>query len=259
MNCNRVIQLILISFFIVISGCFDSSLTVQLRYDQVVGLKKGDNVYFNKNKVGLVDNIIYTADGDYLVEISIEKEFNNAATKDSSFYIEDDPTELNSKAVAIYQERAGGEVLQKDVVVEGSVRVGVIEELIRQFEANADLAEGEITSFVQQLKESLEAASRKLDYELETALIDLFIQLDKYEEKIKKVPDSEEVKQLEQSLQQLAEEFLNAQQDVRDYMQNVILPKLQKEFDQLKERLEKEGREEEIEGIEQQMKEMTIV
>jgi RNA processing factor Prp31 len=89
------------------------------------------------------------------------------------------------------------------------------------------------------------------------ALADLSRRLHAFSEEVKKAPDREEVKQLERSIKQLADEFSRAQQNVRDHIRDQLIPQLHKELDQLREQLHKEGRDGEIEEIDKQVKAMS--
>ena len=76
---------------LLLGGCFQRSLTFQVRFPDVAGLKIEDPVYFEKNDIGKVNNITYTTQGDYLVTIVLIPGFKNAATEDSRFFVGNDP------------------------------------------------------------------------------------------------------------------------------------------------------------------------
>lgn len=256
----QIVRIIMLLTLLLLWGCLESALTFQVRYAEVSGLKQNDPVYFEQNQVGNVQKVSYTKQGDYLVDLSIAPEFKNAATVDSKFFIGNDQmTKQQSKAVFIEQERPGGALLEKGAIVQGAVKGGFLAEMMSGFRRNADAAGDEMNQAMQQLKESLNEASQQLDAELEGTLDDLSRQFHAFGEEMKKVPDSEEVKQLEDSIKQFADEFNRAQKDVRDHIQNEVLPQLRKELDQLRERLHEQGREEEIEEIDKQVEQMTMV
>lgn len=249
-------HILTIAAALLLAGCFDSSLTFQLRYNQLSGLKQGNPVYFENNKIGQVEKISYTEKGDYLVDVQIATEFKNSTTEDSKFFIGPNPVEQQSMAVIIEQEKPGGAILKKGSIVEGSVKPGLLEGIVRSITKQSGVTEDEMRDTMQQLKESLNAISQQLDAELERTLEDLSARFQSFSEELQNVPDSEEVKKLEESIKQFRDEFNKAQKDVRDQIQNEILPQLQKEMDALRERLRRDGREDEIEVIDRQLVEM---
>lgn len=244
---------------LLLSGCLDGSLTFQLRYDQILGLKKSDLVYFENNNVGVVEKISYTDQGDYLVDVNIQKEFKNAATRDSKFFIGYSPENNGDRAVIIVKEETGGIVLESGDIVQGSKKPDLLEMILSSVSQNTGITEDEMREALQQWKESLSDASSQIDSELERGIEDIARQLKKFGKKIESVPDSKEVKELEESIKQFGLEFSRAQEEIRDQIQREILPRLQQELDELRRRLQKEGREQEIEEMEKQVQEMTMV
>ncbi len=248
---------ILSSLFL--GGCFERSLTLEVRFSDLSGLKKNDAVFFEENEIGLVKNITYTNQGDYLVAIEITPGFKNAATEDSRFYIGNAPKEPSKKAVIVEQERPGGTLLKKGSIVQGSVKGGYFEEIISDLKEKAGVAENELREALDELKKFLNTKTRQFDKELEATLDDLSRQFQNFKSEISKIPDSQEVKQLEENFKQFAEEFYREKEEVRNYLQNEVIPKLRDELDRLREKLKKEGREKELEKIDRQMDEIVKV
>jgi paraquat-inducible protein B len=83
-------------------------------------------------------------------------------------------------------------------------------------------------------------------------------QFRKFFEDLSKLPESEEVKQLQKDLEELGREMEQAGKATRDKIQNDIVPMIKEELERLKKRLEKFGREEEVEPLEKQLEELTI-
>jgi hypothetical protein len=67
------------------------------------------------------------------------------------------------------------------------------------------------------------------------------------------------VKQLEESFKRFAEEFKSAQENVRNFIQNEVIPQFREELNWLREQLKKEGREKELEKIYEQINEVIMV
>lgn len=259
MNQQLIIRIIFFLMLPMLWGCSENPLVLQVRYAEVLGLTQNNPVYFEQNKIGEVQKVTYTQQGDYLVRISIAPDFKNTATEDSKFFIGNDPISQQNKAVIIMQEKPGGKVLEEGTVVLGSVETGLLEEMMSSFKRNATIAENEMRKAVQQLEQSLKGSSQKLDKDMSTLLDDLSRQFRTFNEEIKKVPDSREVKQLEESIRLFAEEFNKAQADVREHIREEVLPQLRKELDQLRGQLQKEGREKETETIDDKIEEMITI
>lgn len=259
MNHKRIVGSIIFPLLLLFWGCTESSLTLQVRYVDVLGLQQDDSVYFKQNEIGKVQKVTYTQQGDYLVAITIAPEFKNAATVDSQFFIDADPRNRQRKAITIVQERPGGKALERSVIIQGSVKAGFLDEMLSGIKRNATAAEKEMRAAMQQLDKSLKTTAQKLDSEMAAVLDDLSRQLQTFSQEVEKVPDSQEVKQLEMSIQQFADEFNKAQKNVRDTIQHEVIPQLRRELDQLREQLHQEGREKEIEVIDRNVEQMSRV
>ncbi len=259
MNHKQIIRLIIFPVLLLLWGCMESPFIFQVHYAQVLGLQQEDPVYFEQNVIGNVTKVFYTQQGDYLVEISIAPGFVNAVTVDSKFFIDNDPKDKQGKAVTIVQEKPGGKSLDRNAIVQGSVKAGFLNDIMSDFIRNATGAGYDLQEAMQQLEQSFNATSQKMGKEMTDTLDALSRQLQTFSEEMKKVPDSDEVKQLEKSIKQFADEFNKAQKSVRDHIRDEVLPQLRKELEQLREQLHQEGREEELEEIDWRVKEMSRV
>lgn len=245
--------------FLFLWGCSENPLTFQVRFPEVSGLRQDDLVYFEKNQIGQVTKVSYTNQGDYLVEMEIAPGFKNAVTEDSRFYIERFLAKELNMAVVVEQERPGGVVLKNSTVVQGSARNGYLAEILSDLQKKAGAAQIELNKTLKELKKSLDTTSEKLDRQLEATLDDLSVQFNSFADELGKVPDSQEVKQLEESFKQFADEFQKTQKDVQEHLRNEVIPQFRMELERLRKQLKKEGREEELEKIDKQVKELYMV
>ena len=259
LHIHRFIALVIMSLFLFVSGCSENPLTFQVRFPAISGLKQNDLVYFDKNEIGQVKKIIYTSQGNYLIEIEIASGFANTATENSMFYIGHSPAQPLNMAVIVEQERPGGVVLENGTVVQGNVRNGYFTGILSDLQKQAGVAQHELNKTLEELKKSLNTTSDKLDWQLGTTVDDLSVQFDSFVYELGKIPDSEEIKQLEESIKQFADEFQKAQKDVQGYLRNAIIPQLRMELERLRKQLKKEGREEELEKITNQVKTICTV
>ncbi len=255
---KQPIHIVVVLAFLLLCGCLDNSLTFQVRFAKVSGLKPDAPVFFENNEIGKVQKIIYTQQGDYLVSISINKEFKNAATVYSKFFIGHNPVDQQSKAITVSQERHGGAVLEKGAIITGSTAFDFLGEIISELKANADVYEDEMRQALQQFKTSIALTSQQLDTKMGNALAELSLLFHRYSEEVKNIPNREEIKQLEQSIQQFADEFNRSQQTVRDHLREEVLPQLRKQLDYLRKQLQQEGRENEIEEIDKRLEEINM-
>ncbi|WP_153305837.1 MlaD family protein [Desulfogranum mediterraneum] len=258
-HIHRPIILLLFLSSLFFWGCSGNSLTFLVRFPEVSGLKQDDHVYFGKNEIGQVEKVTYTTQGDYLVAVKIVPEFKNAATEDSLFYIGHAPANESAMAVIVEQERPGGVTLKNGITVQGSARSGYLDDILNELKEKAEKAEKDLNEALGELKKSLDATSEKLDRNLETTIENLSRQLNSFTDELGKLPDSQEVDRMEESFRQFRDEFQKAQKDVQDHIRNEILPRFRAELEQLRKQFKKEGREQELEKIDKQVKDLEMV
>lgn len=255
---HRQIPLLYLLLLFFIWGCSESPLTLQIRFDEVSGLKQDDLVYFGTSEIGQVQKITYTKQGDYLVEVQIVPTFKNTATEDSRFYIGRSPAKEVAMAVIVEQQRLGGVALHNGTVVQGSAKGGQLTKFFDDLQKKLAAAQAELNTTLQDFTKSFGTTSQQIDRQLSVTLDALARQFKTFTEELGKVPDSQQVQQLEESVKQFADEFQQAQKDVQERLRKEILPQLRLELEELHKKLQKEGREEELEQIDQQVKKLYI-
>ena len=206
-------------------ACEETGLNLKIRFDRIQGLQADNRVIFESNHVGQVTRVFYSKEGHYLVDLIIKEDFANAATEDSRFYIINDPQAAGKKAVEILQLRKGGTPLADGSMVEGSTRP---------------------SAAYQKMLEDFDKQAGKLGK-----------QLQQFFEDLSKLPESDEVKQLQKDLEELGREMEKAGKATRDKIQNEIVPMIKEELERLKKRLENFGREKEVEPLEKQLEKLT--
>jgi len=210
--------LVLLLLPLISLGCKADGLNLKIRYDQVHGLQKGDQVIFEQHPIGIVTGVSYRDHGDYLVSVVIKKDSNAAATEHSRFFIADDLVRQGHKAVEIAQIRPGGSLLKNQATVEGSTRASV---------------------FFDQMKDGFENGFENLKKEFE-----------QLSQELSKVPESEAFKNLENELKDLAGAIEKSGKAAREEIEQQWLPRLKQELEELKERLRRLGREDELKPLE---------
>jgi len=258
-HMHRFTTALFISLFLLVWGCSANNLTFQVRFPEISGLKKHDLVYFGKSEIGQVAKVLYTEQGDFLVEVVIAPEFKHTATENSKFYIGLAPVKEQKMAVIVEQEHPGGVVLKNGSVVQGSARDGYFAEMLSDLQKKAGAAQKEWNKTLQELKKSLDTSAGQLDRQLGATLDELSAQFNAFADELGKVPDRQEVKRLEESLKQFADEFQKAQKGIQDQLRNEIIPQFRMELELLRKQLKKEGREEEIKELDKQVQELDTV
>jgi vacuolar-type H+-ATPase subunit H len=234
-----IIALVLLA----VVGCAKSDLHLQIRFNQNPGLKADDPVVFQGNQAGVVKKVSYTEQGDYLIEIRVASEFKNAATTDSSFTIINDPKDADKFNLVIEQIKPGGKVLEDNSVVLGVDQRSFMDSFIHDL--NNDLEET-----ITKLKKEFEKKSVHLKSGIENTIDSLAAQLEQYKKEIRQVPERKDVKKLEKSLRNLYDEMLTTQKSIRTKIQTEIIPKVEKEIEDLKKKLAPSGRDSEVAPIE---------
>lgn len=205
-------------------GCEAENLNLTIKFDHIDGLKANDGVIFEENQIGRVDNVTYTKEGDYLVDVMIYKTYMNAATEHARFFIVSDPQNSEQRVVEMIQILKGGKPLQNNSVLEGSSQSSAIIERLGK-----DLTKG-MESFRKEFNE--------------------------FSEELKKIPDSQAYKKLEDELDNLYDQMKQSGKDVKETIQKEILPRLEEELENLKKRFHEKGQGDELKPLEIKMEEI---
>ena len=193
------------------SGFLNSDLELKIRFDRINGLEAGDRVLFEENHIGKVTSIRYEKDGSYIVEISIQSNFVNAATTLSEFLIVNDPQEEKKRAIEVVQTEPGGSVLEEGAVVKGTT--------------------------------SHELVLKRLTEDMGKGLDSLKGELEVLKEDLKDIPQTDEYRELKRELRETAKQLERAVRESKEKMKEELLPLLIRKLEELKERLKEQGKE----------------
>ncbi|OQY53896.1 MAG: hypothetical protein B6245_22190 [Desulfobacteraceae bacterium 4572_88] len=214
---------------LIFAGCNkDEGLHFKLRYDKIQGLKQDARVLFEGNHIGDVSSVVYGQDGRYLLDVTIQKEFANAATAHSEFFIIRDPRKITTKAVEIVQTRKGGTSLKEGAVVDGSARSSAI----------------------------LDSLKDKIGKGVEEFTEEFTDQFDNFMKELSSISESEAIKKLEKKMELLMGSMEKSGKSVQDKVQKEILPRVEQEIDKLRERLRKLGQEEYLKKLEEKINQL---
>ena len=100
------------------------------------------------------------------------------------------------------------------------------------------------------------AIIERLEKDLEKGMESFRKEFNEFAEELKKIPDSEAFKKLEDELVNLYEKMKRSGKKVREMIHKEILPRLEQELEKLRKRLHEKGREDEIKPLEIKMEEI---
>ena len=221
----KKIPIVLLLAVFLLLACEETWLNLKIRFDQIQGLQADHRVIFGSNHVGQVTRVSYSKEGYYLVDLKIKEDFANAASEDSRFYIIEDPQAAEKKAIEMILLRKGGTPLADGAMIEGSTRSA--------------------------------AAYQKMLEDFDKQASQLGKQLKRFFKDLSKLPESDEVKQLQKDLEELGREMEKAGKATRDKIQDEVIPMIKEELERLKKRLKNFGREKEVEPLEKQLERLT--
>lgn len=215
---------ILTIVLMIVLGCKGENLDLFIRFDHIDGLKSNDSVIFETNRIGKVNEVTYSKKGDYLVELMIRNAYRDSVTEHVRFYIDSDPQNKGQRAVKMIRILKGGEPIQNNSVLEGSSKSSAIFE--------------------------------RLERNIEKGMESFGKELNEFAEELKKIPDSEAFKKLEDELENLYEKMKRSGSEVREMIQKEILPRLEEELENLRKRFREKGQEDELKPLEIKMEEI---
>ncbi|MCF8049769.1 MAG: MlaD family protein [Desulfobacterales bacterium] len=209
----------------ILLGCSAFDHQFRIRFESIDGLVKNDPVFFDDTPIGRVDDIEYTDAGHFLVEVSIEDQFSSWPKTSSTFYIGSNPNAESRKAIRIIGGPAGGEKIAKNAMVRGESKyVGLYHKMITDFLGGANGINAEIAKLLQ---------------------------------KIQELPTDEQIEQLERQLDRILSEIENMGAGMKQKLEQEILPLIQEKIEQLRRLLEKNGKEEKLDRVEEKMQKLS--
>lgn len=208
MGCFQRIALAVVSSILFI-GC--NSLDLTVNFKEIDGIAIGAPVILDNTTIGRVKQILPLTNGNHPVAIEIDSNFKALITEHSTFTLvsgyqgagaksESAGTDWKSIPVIIVSKTSsGGTPLQNGTVIQGSEppMIPELSNLLKKFETNFETLKN----------------------------------------KISKIPESQEFKSFEQSIDELAQRMKDSGKEVQESIKNDILPKLQQEFEAFKKRL----------------------
>ncbi len=207
---------------LVLFGCVGTTCNFKIRFNDIQGLRKNDRVFFDKTPIGVVTDVEYTDTGNYLVSIAVEDKFSSLPKDSSTFYIDSNPETEGQKAVRIIQIKDGGNIIEKNTIVEGRSKYSAIYgQIANNFRKNIHSMESEINEFVKGLQDFSE---------------------------------SEQIKRIERQLDKILAEIENLSAEMKHKLETDILPHIKEYIEELRRRLKQIGKEEKLKYVDQKIK-----
>ena len=192
----------------ILTGC-GQDLHFKINYDRVDGLSEGAPVVLDEQIIGKVTGLKSSTNGGHLVEVAIPRESAASATSEARFILADDPNSPQHKRIELVLDGPGGKPIAEGDEVTGSYPNPV----------------GSMFPFGELLRE------------IGGALGELRTQVERFRQDFQKLPDSPEAKQLQDEWRKLTDEIAKTQNEAGYAMKKEILPKLEKEMEDLHNRL----------------------
>jgi len=206
---------------LVLLGCVGTTYNFKIRFNDIQGLRKNDRVFFDKTPIGVVTDVEYTDTGNYLVSVALEDNFSSLLKDSSTFYIDSNPETEDQKAVRIIQIKNGGNIIEKNTVVEGQSKYRAIYgQIANNFRKNIHAMESEINEFVKGLQD---------------------------------LSESEQIKQIERQLDKILAEIENLSAEMKHKLETEILPLIKEHIEELRRRLKQIGKEEKLKYVDQKI------
>lgn len=218
-----------IPFFVVLTvslltGCFEQDLEFNIRYQEVNGLTEGAALIHGDEVVGSVDEINYTRQGDFEVQVTIAEPHTNLATDTVLFVVTEDPNAENDRVIKLITDDNRGEPLKNGQTIEGSTALsGIAQEFQNQISST-------LFSFAEGLDRSLA--------------------------KLKEQNVDEHLSGLQNELDELINEAKTLSDSANEKLEHDIVPKIRQHIEQLKEELNNLGKDQSIDEIEQKINDL---
>ena len=238
-------------------GCVEKGLKFNIRFDQIQGLKSGDPVMFENNIAGEILDFKYTTEGGFLVEVTVTPAFKAAATRTTRFFIIDHPGLPGRKAIEMISSEKGappiasGETVAGDDATASSFIVRFLEKLKDKLNA--------IGGENRNIEEDIKNAQTWLEKAIEERFKGFKEQIGQLAEEIQKIPAGETLKKLETVIAGLVDALSASSQELKDRVRKEILPLIEKELQELQNRLEKNRPEEDLSPIQTQLERIRTI
>ncbi|WP_207060785.1 MlaD family protein [Motiliproteus sp. SC1-56] len=186
---NISLKILFAATVLFLAGCSEQNLSFTISYKDVSGLKKSAPLMYQGQTIGTVDEVIYTAQGDFQVRVSVAEPYRALATESALFVISDVPNQTDTRMIRLIASEKPGPLIQEDQLVQGSTALaGVAKELENTFgSALESLSSTMADSWASLSQPSAEPQAEK---QTEQQAQQLQLELDKMLEEAKRLSDA---------------------------------------------------------------------
>lgn len=199
---------LLILLSALLCACGGGALELNLRLDADGGLRAGDSIVVDDNPVGRVLALEPDPKGGFVAKLSVQSEYRGQATTETRFIVARDPANPDRRRVELRPGNPDAPLLADGATVSGSVApepLFPLRELLKGFTEGLGV---------------------------------LRDQVERFRSEMQRLPQSEEGLKLKKEWERLQEEMKQAQEMAEDSVKKDLIPKLQRELDEMQKRFE---------------------
>lgn len=225
---TRILAILsILAGLLTLAGC--NTLDFTISFTAIEGLKQGDQVLLDNTVIGKVSKITYTQEATFLVGVEISKEFKGSVFQDTRFIIDDSTLKPGEKAILVQaQPEISQETRQK--ITPGATLQGSTPEKF----------------FLP--TQTLESLWQKLGETFLDVLKD-----------IEKIPETEQYQAFKEKLSELESQMKSSGSQVKEKIQDEILPQLEIKIKALIEKLESQGEKDKALSLEKELNRLQTI
>jgi elongation factor P hydroxylase len=210
---------------LVFFGCMETTHDFKIRFDDINGLREGDKVFFKESAIGDVEDVEYTDKGIFLVSVSIKEQYASTATDVCEFYVDEEPPKSDQKIIRVVQLGEGGNQLKEGAVVDGNTKYSVFySQFAFRLGQRINILESGINEFLRELKG---------------------------------LSENKQIKVIERQLDKITGDLSNMSIEMKNTLEQEVMPFLKKKIEELRKSLKKAGEEEKLHSIDQKIQMIT--
>ncbi len=204
-----------------IAGC--NTLDFSISFKNIEGLKQTDPILLDNTVIGQVGKITYTQEATFRVAVEISEKYKEAVFMDTRFVVGDSPIKPGEKAILIQ--------IQPEVSQETRQRI-----------APGTLLQGSTGETFFSPSQTLESLWKRV--------ADTLLEVIK---NLEQIPETDQYQAFKDQLSELETQMKSSGSQVKEKIQDEILPQLEIKIKALMEKLEQKGEKEKAQSLEKEL------
>ncbi|WP_428776116.1 hypothetical protein [Vibrio sp.] len=182
-----------------------------IHYDAVDGLKNNAPLMHGDQVIGKVNEITYTDQGNFNVDVTVDESHQSLATDSALFVIADNPKANGTQMIKLITSDRPGEVIQDEQVIQGSTKLaGLTMEMQNQIGKGLQSFSSSIDQSISSwLDETAEPTVEQLNDELDQLLEEAKASGSRAKERI----ETDVVETIKQHIERLKQQMEELNQD----------------------------------------------